>query len=350
MHYRPAAFILLLAALAAWALLANSAATPPYAPSSTEHVRPVPAELEARTSESPIESPSGGIDREAQGPPASGSSRESPELRFELNGVANGEYRGSVFLQPQKGEATSVAIVGPSVVVPVTDELRRVDFAVDGYCVAAYLGPFAAKSAPIRVPLYPAGEILVDVLDTNGSVLADRLVYCYPLKSLPFEGPISYRTTPWAHTDARGKAHLTNVIAGAYRVHIAPFAEWDEAEVLPVQVSPRLRNACTLNVPVLPQDRFGAFVMAASDATFVAINSAGIARNYCFWADGGRDFKLYCTGETLRCIILGTLGEVVRGRIQWRTSSGVKRPSKESDVITVTVGAVLSVTARWSDV
>ena len=348
MRLRILAAVVALAALVAWLGLPGGGNPPQEAAGELDQPpeRPVVQSANLSSDAAPAS-----VDRAAPSESPPSDTSDAPAFRFELYGVAPGEFRGSVIVYSREDEGTStLAITRSEVVIPTTVALRKIEFVVPGYCIAEYAGPFLENEAPVRVDLYRAGEIIVEVVDVQGRLLPHRLVYCFPLKDSPPEGLVSYRTTPWATSDERGQARVSNVIPGEYRVSTDAIAEWQEAEVVPVQVSAATHASCVLKVPVLAQDEFGGFVLDAANTDFISTTPAGVVRHYQFWTDDGRPFNLYRIGNTLRCVVPGSVGEVVRGRIEWRNSQRVVQlPSKQSSEFTLTVEAVLPLACTWAD-
>lgn len=335
-----------LAALIVWLAMPGGHFGPPRRPD------PDPANTHGSGAPRDSDMPTNAVVSVERTTPSDVSAPKAPVVsgcRFEIHGVASSDFRGSVILHPRDGNASSIAIADRNVVIPTT-ELRKVEFVVPGYCIAEYGGPFVEIDPPVRVELTRAGEIIVEVIDEDGRLLANRLVYCFPLKDSPTDGLVSYRTTQWATSDDSGVARIANVVPGDYRVSTAAIAEWQEAEVLSVQVAAATPANCTLKVPVLAQEKFGGFVLDVNQAEFLSSTPAGVVRQYQFWTIDGRPYKIHRLGKSLRCVVPGQPGEILRGRIEWRDSQRVVQlPSKRSDEITVTVGAVIPVTVAWTD-
>jgi hypothetical protein len=236
------------------------------------------------------------------------------------------------------------------VLLPLGGDVRKVVFDIAGYCGAEFLGPFVERDEPIDVALRVAGTVLVDVIDSKGGLLSDRLVFCHPLKDDPADGLIAYQTTRWAVTDDRGRATIQGVIPGGYNLVTGAIAEWREATTSGVQVVESVVTVATLNVPVMEANSFGGFTMEWEQAKFLEATPSGVVRNYAFWTAEGDRYKMFVIGKTVRCIVPGEQGAVVSGRIQWRSSSGsLQLLSRESDVVRVTVGAVQPIRLGWSE-
>jgi len=276
---------------------------------------------------------------------------DPPGLRFEIVGVDPGHCKGVATLFRKPAGTDSVRIEGPQVSLPLDVDLRRVEFSIDGYCIGAFRGPFEPRESPITVHLERAGEILVRVVDTTGTLLSDRLVYCFPIEETEGVGSVFYLTTRWAYTDALGYARVKHALPGEYRISTSAVAEWSGADVSGVWVDVNLPTNCTLTVPVFDPDAFGGFTLAAEHATPLTSTPSGRIRRYRFWTEDGRSYQLFRIGDQVRCAVPGALGHVVHGRILWRTSTGALQPeSEESSPLTVTVGAIVELEPSWSTV
>jgi hypothetical protein len=291
------------------------------------------------------------IPRHAAPPPASTpeptAAASGIELAFALEGVAPGGCRGSVVLYRHRGDAVTLPIAASTLRVPVIDDLRKVELAVDGCGIADYTGPFTAQPEPIRVPLLPATNAFVDVIDAHGRPLAGRLVYLLPQGEAPEAGRIAYRTTAWAFTDERGRAHVAHVLPGQYRIWTVAIAEWCEA----TSPSLAIANGPTwhrLEVAVLDPGTHGGFTFPADRAPFLSCTSAGVVCDHRFWCDDGRSAQLYRVDGAFRCVVAGAPGEVVRGSVQRRDGSGrADAHAPRSSPITVTIGAMTPVAPAW---
>jgi hypothetical protein len=270
-------------------------------------------------------------------------------LNFELSGIPTTACRGVAIVHMKEGEPARVPIDSPQVAIPDVRGRRKIEFAVDGYCLAEYFGPglFDEPISPIPVTLVQAGSLAVQVIDENGTLLPNRLVYCHLIAAPPTDGPIRHRTTVWAHSDKHGIAQVEHVIPGDYVVTTGEIAEWLEADLEPVRVSPNLCSPCTLRVPVRPQDEFGGFTLAPELAEHFSQSSSGRVRDYVLLTEDHRSFNIYRVGDDFRCAVPGMKGETIRGRIQERVPPEGSAPRQSSE-ITIVVGTVLPATVTWS--
>jgi hypothetical protein len=298
-------------------------------PRHSEEIRPPP--------------PNGAGEREA--PPQPSTEHEARKTVFVLTGVSQAACRGKVTTYYKNSQVALMDVVGSEVVVSSVD-VRRVEFIVAGYCIAEYAGPLDRER--IEVPLIRAGTVVVEVKDSTGRLLPDRLVYCFPLKERESTSTILYRTTPWGYTDAMGRATIENVLPGQYRVDTGAMAEWLEGTTRDVQVYASGVTSCLLDVPVLEQDEFGGFAMKVADPDFIKTTRAGVVKFYAFVAADGKTYTIYRIGQSMRCVVPGSLGARVTGRI--RQTSGAPQPEMESGDIEITIGAVRNVDVTWSKV
>lgn len=275
---------------------------------------------------------------------------KTPRLAFRITGVRFGECTGQLTAYLHNGGVATEPIDGASVSVPLTGNTRKLEFMVENYCVAEFHGPFEERADAIDVPLRPAGSVLVDVIDSSGGVLHNRLVYCHQMNSARMDGVVVYRTSQWAYTDANGRATIRNVLPGEYNVVSNTIAEWAEAMAFGVQVQEGAVAYCTLSPKVADPDKFGGFTIDVVTSDFLDVTTAGgMVKKYNFWTHDGASHNLYKIGDKIRCVVRGTAGEVVRGRIQRRTSGLVEVPSKESGEICVTIGVVHHLAVHWSE-
>jgi len=341
--------LLVTAALATWAAVAvePSREVAPLPPEpSPQSVATVESDSEV------VVSDHADVERTTPQVPPHGQAQKTKEVRFTLMGVAPERCHGVASLFRKDGIVETVPITGVDLALPVATDLRRVELAVSGYCVVEYRGPFESASTALAVSMLPAGEILVDVRDSSGYVLPGRTVYCFPQnerRRSPGE-LVKYRLTPWAVTDARGQAFITNVLPGEYKINTVGVAEWKDTTVTGVHVLEGTRASCVLTVPVLDPSTFGGFTLAADQVPFPSDVSKLRVEHYQFWTESGKPWPMYRIADSIRCIVLGGSGEVVRGRVQRRNSTGeVVASSRESEPIAVTVGAVRLVAPNWSD-
>lgn len=358
MKYRvPVLVVVILVAIgvAVWATWGGSPPAPATNPLATNahDARPATAVLDGATVAAPREAHERALEQErlermdAQELLAP-MEVSGPRLTFVLTGVAPGECHGQAFLRLRDAPVQLVPITGPELAVPLDDRLRRVEIVVEGYSIAEYTGPFIGGLDPIDVALRRAGTLLVHVTDVHGRALANRLVYCYPLVSEPGEGMATYRTTTWGFSNDRGLARVENVIPGEYRVDTAPLAQWLGATTENVVVTEAAAASCNLIVPTLDPDTYGGFDIARRDAGFLVSTAGGVVKEYRFWSENDQGFKLYCVDEVVRCVVHGRMGDVVRGCIQVRGGDGsVELSLNQSDVITVTIGAVVLIRPTW---
>ena len=290
---------------------------------------------------------------EASTPPPLATDTAGPTLAFVLRGVSAAGCRGVVTLMRDHGEASTQPIAGADFAVAMEPDVRRIDIAVDGHVVVCYScatarRALASNEQPIEVHLAPAGEILVDVVDSAGHPLAERYVQCFGLADLPPDDdePLRMRTSSWAWTDARGVARIQNVPPGSYRVDTNPIAEWQAATVRPVQVAAGHVASCRLDVPVLPPDEFGGFEIPANAADFLSSTGSGKVRYYRFRTEAGATHDMFRIGDAIRCVVRGGPGATVRGRIQPTGGSGPE-PLQRSEPITVTIGAMPTIHPTW---
>lgn len=276
---------------------------------------------------------------------------ETPdEAHFVLSGATPDECHGVLSLLGAEGMRSS-PFTGSRLVVPSPADRSRIDIAIDGFAIVNVLAPIRATDVPIEVPMRRAGTLVVDVHDTNGNALADRLLFFFVLDDArTSDDRVRYITSPWAHTDATGRAESRNVLPGRYRVDTDVIAEWRDATRKPVEVREGEVTVCSLTVPVLAPDEFGGFTIAATNVPFLARTEPGRIHRYAFRTDDGAEHLLYRVGDTIRCIVPGKLGDVVMGRIEWRERDDLHRPSQQSAPIRVTIGAVPAISTTWTEV
>jgi hypothetical protein len=269
-------------------------------------------------------------------------------LRFVIRGVS-GVQRGTVTTLFRTSKSCVSGFPLPTVSVPVVGDIRRIEFLVDGYGVALFDGPFSPANDDITVvDMLRSGDITVDVRDSTGTGLPDRVVHCDLTSAGPPEGRIRYRTGPWATTDSLGRAHIENVLPGEYSVFVQEFAEWRSAKTF-AKADAGLASHCDLRVPTWDRQRYGGVVLPIDTSPFLTFTSGGSVRYYRLWADGGRSYDIFRTGQVLRCVVPGEPGRTVAGRVQRRNAQGGLEPgSHQSDVVILTIGAVVSWSPTWS--
>lgn len=269
------------------------------------------------------------------------------DLTLVLTGASPHELCGIATVRRKDGTLQEAPFAEGCFVAVDSSTVDGVALRVPGFAIAwPRLG---ANQQRIAVPMQRAGSIQIQLTDSSGEPLGDRCVLgiCQYSEVSGDSSWGNYQGNARAVTDANGVATLQGLLPGRYNLGTASLGEWDAARAEGIMVTAGCVTLRALRVPVLPPEQFGGFEFTAAEAEPFARGSLGDVTDFVFAVAPDANYMLHRFGKRVRCIVRGSQGQQVTGRLVALADGQLRPDLWRSTSVTITIGAVFHWQPTW---